>query len=157
VTSPDGDRARTASDRLVLAWLFGAPVAGTWLVAGGRARGWPVVAGVVLLLAWSALLLAAWSRTRRRRVVPAARGVAAPVDALAAGGHPGVTFDGSADRPTAGGGPRRAAMLAIRAAALDQGHEEGIDFVVEGVPSSLAAEPVQVRWQGDLLELGSSE
>jgi hypothetical protein len=157
VTSPDGDRLWTASDWLVLIWLVVAPVAGIWLVVGGRARVWPVVVGGLLLLAWAALLAAARASTRRRRAVPAVSGVAAHAEAPAASGHTPIAAGGPAEQRTGRGDPRLATMLAIRAAALAHGHREGVDFVVEGVPSSLDHEPVQVRWKGDLLELGFSE
>lgn len=157
MTSPDGDRRWTASDWLLLVWLVGAPVAGIWLVVGGRARVWSVVVGSLLLLAWAALLAAAWASTRRRRAVPAVSGVATHAEAPAAAGHAPIAAGGPAEPRTGRGDPRLAAMLAIRAVALAHGHRENVDFVVEGVPSSIHAEPVQVRWQGDLLELGFSE
>lgn len=137
----------------MLAGLVGAPVAGTWLVVAGRGHVGLVVVGAVVLLAWLTVLVLALRVMRRGR---AAAGATAPDPAVPTPAQV-VAPDRRPEPLDDRGDPRLATMLAIRAAALERGHEEGVDFVVEGVQPRFVIEPLAVRWRGDLLELGFSE
>lgn len=159
MTAPGGVRPWTASDWLVLAGLVAVPVAGLWLAVAGRHHVVLVVVGSVVILLWLVVLGLAVRVVRREAAAagtassapPIAPAAQTPVQPTAAARTSGPAT------PAAHGDPRRATMLAIRAAALEAGHEEGVDFVVQGVPSGYSGEPLGVLWNGDLLELGFSE
>jgi hypothetical protein len=159
VTRPSGVRPWTASDWLVLAGLLAAPIAGIWLAVAGREHVVLVLVGSSVVLLWLIVLGLAWRLARRE--VQAAGGTRS-VPSTDPGARGPVRLPATAptdDPPTPDdyGDPRRATLLAIRAAALEAGHEEGVDFVVQGVRSRYFIEPVVVSWRGDLIELGFSE
>ncbi|GIG36311.1 hypothetical protein [Cellulomonas pakistanensis] len=154
MTAPGGARPWTASDWSTLAGLVAAPVAGIWLIVAGRDHVVLVVAGAVVVLLWLAVVGLA-VRVVRRDAAAAGRTTAIP-PTVAASPAPSPARAAS-PAPDDHGDPRLATMLAIRAAALDAGYEEGVDFVVQGVPSGYHLEPLGVLWNGDLLELGFSE
>lgn len=150
-------RPWTASDWLVLAGLLAAPIAGIWLAVAGREHVVLVLVGSSVVLLWLIVLGLAWRVARRDGQAAGGTRSVRPTDAARGRVRPATAPTDDPPTPGDHGDPRRATLLAIRAAALEAGHEEGVDFVVQGVRSRYFIEPLVVSWRGDLIELGFSE